>query len=229
MFNSQKGSWREGIGFFLNGFTIFTLGLAIAAFSASAQESNKPSNPSSSSSTNPTNNPSTGNASSSTAGATTPNPSNASKNVARGDHQMMVELAEANLAEIQTSRLALEKTQNEQVKKFAQKMVDDHTQALQELETVAQSKGVRLPDSPDMTHRLLTTTMRAMTAQAFDTQYIQRMGINAHQRTSELLEKIQRSAQDTDFKALATKQLPIVQNHLQLAQQMARPNEQKQK
>lgn len=225
MFNLHKISWREGINFFLTGLIIFTIGLAPVSFSALAQDSNKPSNPSSVSP--PPKNPSTENTPSSTSGASNATTANASKNVTRGDRQMMAELAEANLAEIQTSRLALEKTQNTQVKQFAQHMVDDHTQALQELQTLAKSKGIQLPDSPDMTHRLLITTMRAMTAEAFDTQYIQRMGINAHQRTSELLEKIQRSAQDADFKALATKQLPIVQNHLQMAQQMTRPAVQK--
>jgi putative membrane protein len=41
----------------------------------------------------------------------------------------------SNLFEIQSSQLALQKSQNEQVKKFAQMMVDDHTKAGKELKS----------------------------------------------------------------------------------------------
>ena len=47
----------------------------------------------------------------------------------------MKKAAISNLFEIQSNQLALQKSQNEQVKKFAQMMVDDHTKAGEQLKS----------------------------------------------------------------------------------------------
>jgi len=139
----------------------------------------------------------------------------------RDDSRMMVDIAHANLAEIDTGKLALEKSQSDTVKKFAQQMIDDHTAALKELQTLAQSKGVKLPDSPDMKHKTMATALRAMSGTSFDNQYMKRSGIDDHQATLTLLKKVQANAKDADLKAMAGKMLPTVQHHLQMAQQSA--------
>jgi len=139
----------------------------------------------------------------------------------RDDSRMMVDIAHANLAEIDTGKLALEKSQSDTVKKFAQQMIDDHTAALKELQTLAQSKGVKLPDSPDMKHKTMATALRAMSGTSFDNQYMKRSGINDHEATLALLKKVQANAKDADLKAAAGKMLPTVQHHLQMAQQSA--------
>jgi len=69
------------------------------------------------------------------------------------DERMMKQLAESNLAEISTGKLAQEKAQSEEVKSFAKKMVDDHTKSLEELRQLAQSKGVTLPSEPNAAGR----------------------------------------------------------------------------
>src|SRR3954447_10075822 len=55
----------------------------------------------------------------------------------------------AGMFEIQSSQLALSKSQNADVKAFAQKMVDDHTKAADELKTAAASQGVTVPAAMD--------------------------------------------------------------------------------
>ena len=138
--------------------------------------------------------------------------------VARVDSKVMVDLAQANVAEIETGKLALEKSPNEDVKKFAQHMIDDHTKALQELQTLAQSKGVKLPDGTDVQHKTMATAMKALSGNAFDNQYMKRVGVNDHQRTIDLLQKAQKS-QDPEIKAMADKMIPTVQSHLKMAQE----------
>ncbi|MDB5964023.1 MAG: hypothetical protein JWQ72_523 [Polaromonas sp.] len=140
--------------------------------------------------------------------------------VARADRSVMTDLAQANNAEIETGRLALEKSQNDQVKKFAQQMIDDHTSAQKELQALAQSKGVNLPEGTDVQHKTMATAMRALSGNTFDSQYVKRVGVNDHQRTLQLLKKAQGS-KDADIKAMATKMTPTVQHHLEMAQQMA--------
>ncbi len=141
--------------------------------------------------------------------------------VARDDVKMMSDLAQGNMAEIETGKLALEKSQNPEVKKFAQQMIDDHTSALQELRTLAQTKGVTLPDGTDMKHKTMAATMKVMNGNGFDAHYMRSAGVNDHQNTVQLLQKIQKNAKDADFKAMATKMLPTVRHHLQMAEQTA--------
>lgn len=139
----------------------------------------------------------------------------------REDSSLMTNLTQANIAEIETGRLALEKSQNPQVRKFAQQMIDDHTAAQQQLQALAQAKGVTLTQETDLQHKTLATALRVLSGETFDSQYMKRVGVNNHQRTVELLQKAQKNSTDPEVRAMAAKMLPTVQSHLQMAQQMA--------
>lgn len=138
----------------------------------------------------------------------------------RSDQGMLRDIAEANLAEIATGKLALEKAQSAQVKKFAQTMVDDHATALKEVQQVAQAKGVSLPDEPGLKHKTIAKALQTMDGERFDKQYISQVGVGDHRQTRELLQKTRTNAKDADVKALATKMLPVVEGHLAHAEQM---------
>ena len=153
------------------------------------------------------------------AGAQGTSASGTGSTVSRDDSNMMADLAHTNISEIETGKMALEKSKNQPVRKFAQQMIDDHTAALQELQTLAQSKGVKLPDSPDIQHKTMAITLKVMPSATFDSEYMKRAGVNDHQRAVQLLLKTQKSAKDPGLKALATKMLPTVQHHLEMAQQ----------
>ena len=139
--------------------------------------------------------------------------------VSRDDGKLMVDLAHANLAEIESGKLALQKSQSTPVKTFAQQMVDDHTAALKELQTLAQSKGVKLPDSPDMKHKTMAAALKVMNGTGFDNQYMKRAGVNDHEQTVALLQKVEKTAKDPELKTMATKMMPTVEHHLEMAQQ----------
>ena len=123
--------------------------------------------------------------------------------VSRDDSKIMIDLAHADIAEIETGKLALEKSQNEQVRKFAQHMIDEHTSALKELQTLALAKGVTLPDGTDLKHKTMATALKVMSGNSFDTQYMKRAGVGDHQQTIELLQKTQKNAKDPELKAMA--------------------------
>lgn len=143
----------------------------------------------------------------------------AAGSVSKGDMNMMRDMAHSNLAEIETGKLALSKSQNPEVKKFAQQMIDDHTQAQAELQKLAQSKGVNLPSKPDKKHQEMAKKMQGMSGEEFDRMYMKQVGVNDHQKTLKLLQKAQKNAKDPDLKALAGKTAPIVEQHLQMAKQ----------
>lgn len=139
--------------------------------------------------------------------------------VSKGDQRMMKNLAEANFAEIETGKLALQKSQNDQVKAYAQKMIDDHTQAQKELEQLAQQKGVTLPTETDMKHKAAAKALGALEGEKFDKMYMNQVGVMDHKNTHRLLSKAQKDAKDPDLKALAAKMTPTVDGHLTMAQE----------
>lgn len=138
--------------------------------------------------------------------------------VVRGDRSLMNDMANGNHAEINMGKMALEKSQNAEVKKFAQQMVDDHTKALVELQALAQRKNVKLPDGAGPVNTTKATAMKALSGETFDSQYMKRTGVGAHEATLKLLQKVQTTAEDADLKALAAKMKPTVQEHLKMAQ-----------
>jgi len=140
--------------------------------------------------------------------------------VARQDRRIMRNIAQANLAEIKTGQLALERSQNPQIRQFAQRMVDDHTQLQAQLTELARTKEVQLPQQPDAKQRELSDRLAKLQGEEFDSTYRREVGEQAHQRTHKLLERAQKQAQDPQLRAMVTQALPIISQHLTLAENL---------
>lgn len=136
------------------------------------------------------------------------------------DREFMEDISHADLAEIETGKMALEKGQSEAVKKFAQKMIDDHTKAQDELEKLASAKSVKLPTETDVQHKTVAIALRASRGDTFDSQYIKRVGIGDHERTRDLLRKVSADAKDKQLKVHAMKTIKAVDGHLAMARKM---------
>jgi len=141
--------------------------------------------------------------------------------LSKTDQKALMDMAVANMAEVETGKLALSKSQNAEVKTFAQQMIDDHGKALSELQTLAQQKGVTLPTELDAKHKAMSAKLEKLSGDAFDKQYMKQAGLNDHKATHAKLQKIAKSAKDADVKGAATKTLPVVEQHLKSAEQMA--------
>ena len=130
------------------------------------------------------------------------------------------DVARGNMAEIALSRLALDHSQNDSVKQFAQKMIDDHTAAEAELQTIATSKNLTLPTTMDSKHQSAVDKLGARSATDFDREYMKTM-VNDHEKMVGILQKEANSGTDTELKAFAAKTLPTVQSHLEMARSIS--------
>ena len=146
--------------------------------------------------------------------------SGAGGSVSKADQKIMSNLAIANMAEIEAARMAQTKSQNDQVKTFAQQMIDDHTRAMSELQNLAQSKGVTLPTEIDRQNKAKASKLAALSGDQFDKAYMAQSGVADHKKTHALLTQAQKSAKDPELKALAAKLQPTVDQHLTAAQQL---------
>jgi predicted outer membrane protein len=141
--------------------------------------------------------------------------------MSKSDQKMLADMAQANMAEIEGGKLAQSKSQNDQIKSFAQQMIDDHTKALTDVQQVAQQKGVTLPSEPDAKHKAMAAKLEKMSGSAFDKAYMAQAGVADHKKVHSMLMQDQKRAKDPDVKALAEKMTPVVEQHLKAAQQLA--------
>ncbi len=136
------------------------------------------------------------------------------------DKKLVISMAQANMAEVEAGRMAQSKSQSDQVKNFAQQMIDDHTKALSDVQQLAQAKGVTLPTELDKTHKAKADKLAAMSGDAFDRAYLAQAGVNDHKKNHRMLRQAKDRARDPDLKALAARLLPTVDQHLHSAQQL---------
>lgn len=140
--------------------------------------------------------------------------------LARADTAFMKQAAENNHAEIASSQLATQKATDPAVKAFAQQMVADHGKTGQELAALASAKGVELPDGPSMMQKAKLKLLEGADGADFDRRYSETMGLAAHRDTVKLFQKASADARDAEVKAFATKTLPALQHHLEMAQKL---------
>jgi predicted outer membrane protein len=136
------------------------------------------------------------------------------------DEKAVKDMAMADMAEVETGKLALTKSQNSDVKAFAQQMVDDHGQALTKVQALAQARGVTLPTEPDAKHKAMSAKLEKMSGDAFDKAYMANAGVKDHKAVLAKLKSDARKIKDADVKALADQHTPVVEQHLKSAQQM---------
>jgi putative membrane protein len=134
-----------------------------------------------------------------------------------GDLSFVLDAAKGGMAEVELGKLATEKAASDEVKKFGQRMVDDHSKANDELKSLAQSKSITLPTAVDAKDKATHDRLAKLSGAAFDRAYMQHM-VADHRKDVNEFKKESASGKDSDVKAWASKTLPTLEEHLKLAQ-----------
>ncbi|MFL5472643.1 MAG: DUF4142 domain-containing protein [Gemmatimonadales bacterium] len=135
------------------------------------------------------------------------------------DMPFVREAASGNLMEIQLGQLAQNKASNPAVKQFAQRMVSDHNNLQNQLTSVASTGGQSFTPTMDSRHQNQINRLQGLSGAEFDSNYMSLM-IRAHQRDVNNFQSQSQSANSTQVRTLATNSLPVLQQHLSLAQQV---------
>ncbi len=132
--------------------------------------------------------------------------------VSSQDKMFMIAAEHSNLAEIKTSQLALTKTSKPELKEYAQKMIEAHTKAEDDLKQLAASKNVTLPGDPGADNKAKYAKMSTLNGAAFNANYmaVQKTG---HDMTILAFNKEISGGKDADVKAYAVKYLPDIKDH----------------
>jgi len=135
------------------------------------------------------------------------------------DYKFLKEAARANQTEIQLGELARQKGNSQSVRNFGEKMVTDHSKALDELKRIASQKGATPPATLSHGERSSLEHLTKATGKDFDKAYASDM-VKDHKKDVKEFEDASKDLKDPDLKAFADKTLPTLQEHLRMAQDM---------
>jgi|HubBroStandDraft_6_1064221.scaffolds.fasta_scaffold474058_2 putative membrane protein len=135
------------------------------------------------------------------------------------DYKFMREADLGGMAEVQLGQIAKDRATDPAVKQFAEKMVNDHTQANQQLSQLASQKGATLPTEIPASERRETDHLLKLSGPEFDRAYMKHM-VSDHKTDVKAFEHAAKKSSDPDVQAWAAKTLPTLQEHLQMAKQV---------
>jgi putative membrane protein len=119
--------------------------------------------------------------------------------------------AGGGMAEVQMGQLAEERASSQAVKDFGQRMVTDHNQAGQQLQSLAASEGARIPTTLDAKDQALYDRLSGLSGSAFDRAYTRAM-VNDHMQDVAEFQRESATAQDPAVRSFASNTLPTLQD-----------------
>lgn len=132
------------------------------------------------------------------------------------DRMFTTMAAMGGTAEIALSKVALMKSDDPKVKGFAKTMIHDHTILGHGLAVTAHSNHLPAPMVLDPQHQAIRAKLMRMSGKAFDKAYMIAM-INDHAKTVSLFQNEIAHGKNIHVTNLATKNVNVIQNHLQMA------------
>jgi putative membrane protein len=132
------------------------------------------------------------------------------------DVSFLKKAGQANLAEIKTAELANDRASSPTVKRYAQKIIDDHTSVQSQLKTIAQEKGVMLPTEVNAEQKSAYDKLSKLSGKEFDKAYMKQMSKD-HHIAIDLYQKEGSAGHDPDLKRFAEKTLPALKQHSNMA------------
>lgn len=133
------------------------------------------------------------------------------------DRQFIVTAGEAGLANIAMGQLALRRSNNTQVRQFAQAEIAEQQQVKQNLSRVAPRLNVALPTAPGPKYQSLLQRLSQLSGEQFDRAYLYEGGINAHLENAATFQREAQFGQEPSVVAIANGGLPTIQQHFTTA------------
>jgi putative membrane protein len=138
---------------------------------------------------------------------------------ANNDETFLRSAAEGSMMEVKLGQVAEERAQSEEVKKFAKRMIEDHSKTLEELKAIGAQEHINLPTNISHQHSLKYKELEKLSGPEFDRAYARDM-VQDHEQDVNEFKKGAATAQKPELKDFAQKTLPTLESHLQEAKQV---------
>ena len=128
------------------------------------------------------------------------------------DLDFVLKAAVGGAEEVALGSLAQQKATTEDVKRLADTIVRDHSQANEELKQLAESKDIAVPASTTPASQTVAAAMSELPAEAFEKQYVSQQ-YGAHVAAVQMFQHAAQHATDADVRAFAEKHAPKIEAH----------------
>jgi len=144
-----------------------------------------------------------------------------SANAATAAQDFVTKASAANEFEIESSKLALEKSQDRNIKAFAQQMIDDHTKTGQKLRDAlsTSTSHAEAKDQLDDKGQKNMDKLNSLSGDDFNKEYVSEQ-TSAHKEAVSLFSDYAGSGDDPTLKSFASDTLPTLKMHLQHVQEL---------
>jgi putative membrane protein len=138
------------------------------------------------------------------------------------DASYVTAAAVGDMFEIESSRLALQRSKDRGVLDFANMMVADHGKMSAKLKTAAQSANLAVPAELDTKHKsMLKELQDAKSENAFNQAYVAAQ-MRAHEEALALHQTYSQTGGHTALKQVAQGAVPVVQSHFERLKMLKR-------
>ena len=136
------------------------------------------------------------------------------------DQAFLREMFQSDAVEVQLGQMAQEKSQSDDVKQFAEKMVENRKHLDDQLAPLAKRLDVNQPKGPDKKMKQQMAKLQTLSGQQFDEEYIRTIE-KQHEKDVRSIKQAAGSAQDPNVQRTAQADAPIIEQHLQAIQKLA--------
>lgn len=137
---------------------------------------------------------------------------------AAGGNEFIAQAAQDSLEEIELCEMALQKTSNDDIKGFAQRLIDDHSELGREIEQCGAGKNIPLPKDVKSEQNAKMQELSALSGQDFDRKFIEH-NVKDHEEDIKVFQHYASEESDPDIKALAERGVRMLTEHLKMAKQ----------
>lgn len=132
------------------------------------------------------------------------------------DPQVFVEKAYASgLTEIELANNALQKSTHEEVRHFAQMMIEGHTQINNDLRTLANAEGLNIPSEATLLKKAKARMLALKKGESFESSYAGHQ-VESHEQSYKLFRQAAKSP-NSNIRKFAEEKLPSLEHHLNVA------------
>jgi len=152
---------------------------------------------------------------------TQPGTTTAAPDPAAMDRMFIRTASEGGLAEVQFGQLAAQKGNTDAVKKFGQRMVDDHTKLNNDMDAIAENMGARTAKKLGRKEQAEYDKLNGLSGAAFDNEYITMMVMD-HRQDLQAFQHEFEVVSDPALKTAIEHTVRVIYRHLQMIEQIAK-------
>ena len=139
--------------------------------------------------------------------------------VSSSDAEFIVKAANGGMAEVQAGEIAQKKATVDDVKAFADKMVEDHKKVNAQLKSLAEKLDITLPSAIDGPAQGDIDKLNNTKSVDFNKTYMDMM-VNDHDSDVDLFKKAAENTKNGAIHDFAVEVLPTLQSHQQMAKKL---------